>query len=162
MCLSTGRGLVSQYALQVVSKHALQQVSRSEGGAIPTCIAGGIPACLATGLGVGVCSRRGLLPGGCLLRGCLHQGGMLPEGGVPASGGGFETQRRLHQKSKTGVSVSPQKRLQKFLKSQNPVLFLHCVQCGTRRLLITIHIHNVWKPVKWPFLSRDDVRIKKY
>ena len=44
-----------------------------------------------------------------------------------ATNSGFETQRRRHQKSKTGVSVAPQKGLQNFFekKSLLHVCFSH-------------------------------------
>ena len=47
-CVSVHRGVLSQYALQVVSQYALQQVSK--GDSIPVCITGGIPVCFAAGL----------------------------------------------------------------------------------------------------------------
>ena len=105
VCLSTGRGVVSQHALQVISQHALQQVSREvRGGGIPACLAGGIPACLAAGLrgggggGIPACLAAGLRGGGgggipaCLAAG-LWGGVPAPRGvpatrGVPAPGGG--------------------------------------------------------------------------
>ena len=119
-----GGGLVSQYALtgwypSMQMQAGLQTV---RGGAIPACISRWYPSMPCNRYrGVWIpasylCSQGHVpAPGMCLTdRGvCLCQS---VNRAVPASGGGFETQRRRHQKSKTGVSVSPQKRLQTFFK----------------------------------------------
>ena len=79
----------------------------------------------------------------------LRQQHKPPPSTNEAAQSGFETQRIHHKQSETVVSLAPQKGLMSskffFKKSQNPMLFLHRVQCRTWRLWITIHIHNKWK-----------------
>ena len=89
VCLSTGRGVVSQHALQVVSQHALQQVSRGVGVVVSQHVLQVVSqhALQQVSRGVGVVVSQHVLQ--VVSQHALQQvsGGVPAPRGVPAPGG---------------------------------------------------------------------------